>query len=108
MSVYKMFSFLFKCFLIVTIMNFPYTNNAVLLNQTIDNQNNSIIKLNKYSTDDLFSITFSSRISGDIDMDPCKSGNYRHNIFFRVIHSKLTYELIDKKYFVVHKFSIVS
>lgn len=76
MSVFKMFSYLFKYFLVVIIMNFPYTINAVLLNQTIDNPNISIIKFNnKYSTDDLFSIKFSSQISGDIDMDPCKSGN---------------------------------
>lgn len=83
-----MFSFLFKCFLIVIIMNFPHTNNAIPFNQTIDNRNNSIIKLNKYSTDDLFSITFSSRISGDIDMDPCKSGSYNKvYVFFRVIQN---------------------
>lgn len=73
MSVYKMFSFIFTCFLFVKIMNFPYIS-AVLLNQTIDNH--------KYSTDDLLSLKFSSRISGDIDMDPCKSGNYDFHKFF--------------------------
>lgn len=69
MSVYKMFSFIFKCVLFVKIMNFP-SISAVLLNQTIDNRNHP-----KYTTDDLLSIKFSSQISGDIDMDPCKSGN---------------------------------
>lgn len=41
-------------------------------------------KRSKYTIDDLLSMRFESKISDDIDVDPCKSGKYYSYNYYRM------------------------